>query len=144
MSHISLLDAEIEDLPPDYRTPHTIRKVKSLAFHRNEKTATKNNFTPFVTPAFSRKTNVLTDLVAQIEEEENAEILQEIKSKTWKLFTASPFFRFKTSSPEKLEDYLNEHFEKFEIKVEIAKGLRGNREDADCLKIQSHGNYIFS
>ena len=45
-------------------------------------------------------------------------------------------FRFKgIFDPDKVTECLKKNLEKHEVTVETVKGLRGTREDEDCLKI---------
>ena len=135
MSHISLLDAEEEVANNDYQTPHRSKKVKSYMFTKDSDSPPKATFTPWATPAV-RKTNIQTDLVATIEEEENLEILKTIKGKVWKLFSVSPLFRYYQDKIQNdLELHLKEKFSDLQVDVETIKGLRGHRDDAECLRI---------
>ena len=57
--------------------------------------------------------------------------------KNWKIYSVSPLFNFDPdSSPSQLSTKLTAHFGE-NISAETQKGLRGNREDCECLKITS-------
>jgi len=141
MSHMSMNDAE--DV---YRTPHPrnrVNRVKDFLHDPNDPKSTRKTpapdprirtILPFTTPVARRL--MATDLVAEMEEDENLEALSHFENLTWKTYSVSPLFGYdKVSSPDYIQICLRKQLEKYEVTVETVKGLRGNREDEDCLKI---------
>ena len=59
-----------------------------------------------------------------------------ILNRSWKIYTSSPFFNYDPdSSPQTLQSFLSTKLPQFSTQVEKVKGLRGTREDAECLRI---------
>jgi len=130
MSHISLLENE-ENV---FKTPHPRergQRVKDFAKYSEG----PKSFLPCTTPV-ARRIFHATDLVAEIEEEENIDAIADFQSFMWKTYTVSPLFGYDSDiSPDKVTECLKKNLEKHEVTVETVKGLRGTREDEDCLKI---------
>ena len=131
MSHISLIDTE--DV---YKTPHPRERGQRVKdFHTAKYSEGPKTYLPCATPGARRI--FATDLVAEMEEDENIEAISDFQSLMWKTYSVSPLFDYDpVTSPDQLLKYLKKHLkEVHQITVETVKGLRGNREDGDCLKI---------
>lgn len=83
------------------------------------------SFLPCATPVARRL--MATDLVAEMEEDENLEAISEFQNLMWKTFSVSPLFGYdKVSSPDYIQICLRQHLEnqKYnEITVETVKGF---------------------
>ena len=88
MSHISLLENE-ENV---FKTPHPRergQRVKDFAKYSEG----PKSFLPCTTPV-ARRIFHATDLVAEIEEEENIDAIADFQSFMWKTYTVSPLFGY--------------------------------------------------
>ena len=139
MSHISIFEAH-QERDQVLHTPCPREKGRRVSDFKSAKLATPGprSFICRPTPTV-RKVNAGTDLVAEIEEEQNEESLQGLQNRTWKVYTLSPFFNYDAdSSPQALQSFLETKLPQLTTQVEKIKGLRGTREDAECLRISIH------
>ncbi len=70
----------------------------------------------------------------------------EIKGRVWKTHTVSPLFGYDPQiSISQLTQFFKTHLRhsRDDFSISIQKGLRGNREDADALKIQAQNSTIY-
>lgn len=135
MSHISLYETyerqnQVLQTPCPKDKGRRVRDFTPATFATPLPKAFLNRPTPSV-----RKVNAGTDLVAEIEEEENEEAIKRLQGRNWKIYSFSPFFNFSEESPKVLQTFLTTKLQNSEVKVEKVRGLRGTREDAECLKI---------
>ena len=134
MSHISLYEAH-EAQNQVLQTPRDkgrrVRDFTPAAFATPLPKAFLNRPTPSV-----RKVNVGTDLVAEIEEEENEEAIKSLQNRNWKVYSVTPFFNFdgEQETLGTLQTFLTTKLQNT-FKVDKVRGLRGTREDAECLRI---------
>ena len=141
MSHISLYEAE-KRRDQVLNTPlpkHRGQRVHDF-IGRGVTTPLQRNFFNLATPG-TRRIDTAPDLVAEIEQDENSEY-KSLCGRVWKTYSVSPMFNFKTdktsleSLKKSLMDQTNVDGEEASFNVAIERGLRGNREDAECLKIK--------
>lgn len=144
MSHISLLEAE-ENRDVIFATPcpqERGKRVKDFKPLHYATGPTPKSYLPFATPS-TRRIDVATDIVAAMEEEKNDQGLKDIQGKQWKLFSVSPLFGYDPhSSPELLTNHLRNNKNLGNINVRLQSGLRGNREDAECLKVSVNSSKL--
>ena len=107
MSHISLYETyerqnQVLQTPCPKDKGRRVSDFTPAAFATPAPKAFLNRPTPSV-----RKVNAGTDLVAEIEEEENKEAIKNLQNRNWKIYSFSPFFNFDSKeSPKALQTFL--------------------------------------
>ena len=107
MSHISLYETyerqnQVLQTPCPKDKGRRVSDFTPAAFATPAPKAFLNRPTPSV-----RKVNAGTDLVAEIEEEENKEAIKSLQNRNWKIYSFSPFFNFDSKeSPKALQTFL--------------------------------------
>ena len=103
----------------------TLKNFVTLFFCFSARKTGPKSFLPCATPVARRL--MATDLVAEMEEDENLEAISEFQNLMWKTFSVSPLFGYdKVSSPDYIQICLRQHLEnqKYnEITVETVKGF---------------------
>lgn len=142
MSHISLYEAdERRDLA--FATPREKGRSVRDFYAGRDAVATPRLFTAAATPS-ARKVNLGPDLVAAIEEDEHTANIQELKGKVWRISRSSPWFNFDSNLKTLAafikaqlcsEDSVLNPGDELKVSVIFMKGLRGNREDSECIKL---------